>query len=80
MTRQEMENAFAFITEQQAKFEENFARAEKRFVRAEKRLDRLEELTERLTRAVDERETARSSNCCATGYHDRLSPLTEVRA
>jgi hypothetical protein len=62
MTPQEMENAIAFITERQVKFEENqvkfeenFARAEKRFARAEKRLDRLEELVKRLARAADER-------------------------
>jgi hypothetical protein len=62
VTRQEMQNTFAFIIEQQAKFEDNFTRAESRygevdkgFLRAEKRLDRLEKLAERLMRAADER-------------------------
>ena len=53
MTPQKMENAIAFIIEQQAKFEDNFTRAERRygeadkhFARVEKRLDRLEELAQ----------------------------------
>ena len=88
MTRQEMQNTFAFIIEQQAKFEDNFTRAEsrygevdKRFLRAEKRLDRLEKLAERLTRAADERMKrleARTVVLCR--IYDRSGSLPEIRA